>query len=377
MGADVTVGDPGLAAHAADFRTRNVGLIRMLSEDYIARMRQILDDSGVRTRHEGIAADLIEATGITKRHAALVARDQVLKYNANVTRARHEDAGITSYTWRTSEDERVREDHQALDGEVFEYADPAVQDEATGETGNPGKGIQCRCTADPIIPGFDDDGGDEPEDSTGSEGGDSDDTDDVPTPDADSPDDAQDPDAGGTPPSDPPDEPPPDDGLPPEPPGGDGPNRSEMDPPGGIEGQPPPWHTDNLPRPPGKLDESERVEEPRARPAIDTLIAQGNDVKTLPVVQNRGRNGDTIVNGVRTELKRLDSARPDAIANRINKSKKGTGQAPNIVIDARGHGMTRDEVDQGIEMQRPHCNGKIHYVRVIADDFDVTYSRFR
>ncbi len=131
---------------------------RTLSEDHIGRVRQILDDSGVRTRNEDIAADLIAATGITKRHAALIARDQVMKYNANVTRARHEDAGITSYTWRTSEDERVRPDHEALDGQVFSYADPPVQDEASGETGNPGEGIQCRCTADPIIPGFDDDG---------------------------------------------------------------------------------------------------------------------------------------------------------------------------------------------------------------------------
>ena len=212
----------------------------------------------------------------------------MLKYNANVTRARHEDAGIRSYTWRTSEDERVRESHQALDGQVFRYDDPPT-DEDSGEAVNPGDAIQCRCTADPVIPGYDDDGDASAEDSVGSDDGDSD-TDAVPMPDEDSPDDSQgvEPDMGGAPPDGPP---PPDDGLPPDPPGGDRPNRSEMDPPGGVPDQPPPWHTDNIPRPPGRFDDSQRKFMPREAPTATLLFTHGNDVVSLPEIQRAGRSG--------------------------------------------------------------------------------------
>lgn len=44
--------------------------------------------------------------------------------NAAFNEIRQVGLGIESYTWQTSGDERVREDHAAHDGTVFRWSDP-------------------------------------------------------------------------------------------------------------------------------------------------------------------------------------------------------------------------------------------------------------
>jgi SPP1 gp7 family putative phage head morphogenesis protein len=64
-------------------------------------------------------------------------------------------AGITQYIWRTSGDEAVRPAHRALEGKTFRCDSPPVVDPATGKRAHPGEHDGCRCTAEPVIPGFD------------------------------------------------------------------------------------------------------------------------------------------------------------------------------------------------------------------------------
>ena len=47
------------------------------------------------------------------------------------------------YIWRTQGDDRVRSEHAAREGEVFDFDDPP-------EDGNPGEAENCRCWAEPI-----------------------------------------------------------------------------------------------------------------------------------------------------------------------------------------------------------------------------------
>ena len=154
LGIDLPASNPDFSRVFRDFRTKNTALIKTMAEDKVGRVRRVLHEAGVGTRVEEIAAALQEQTGITDRHAALVARDQVLKLNGQVTEQRHQEAGVTEYIWRTSEDERVRESHRALDGTKHRYDQPPVQS-AKGERANPGQFFQCRCTMEPIIEGFD------------------------------------------------------------------------------------------------------------------------------------------------------------------------------------------------------------------------------
>mgnify|MGYP001228379544 CR=1 FL=1 len=155
LGVDLPAAEPELRPQIEAFRRENTDLIESLVGEQVDRVRGVLVDSGAGTRVEEIAKAIRESTDATKSRAALIARDQVLKLNANVTQARHEAAGITEYVWRTARDERVREDHRVLDGTRQRYDAPPIVDRRRGERANPGEHYQCRCVAEPIIPGFD------------------------------------------------------------------------------------------------------------------------------------------------------------------------------------------------------------------------------
>jgi len=93
---------------------------------------------------------MAERTDVTDSRAKLIARDQVAKLNAQFTQERQQDAGIEGYVWRTVGDERVRDTHDAVDGQFFSWDNPP------GETdGNhPGEDYQCRCWAEPVLPEY-------------------------------------------------------------------------------------------------------------------------------------------------------------------------------------------------------------------------------
>ena len=86
----------------------------------------------------------------------------MLKTNSDMAEARHRDAGITSYVWRTVRDSRVRgrpggvwadsdENHWRLEGTVHRYDDPPVIQVKPEVRGKPGDLIGCRCRARPVV----------------------------------------------------------------------------------------------------------------------------------------------------------------------------------------------------------------------------------
>lgn len=154
LGIDLT-DDTDMAATIRSFRRQNVSLIRSMLTDKVGRVHAILSEAGSGTRVETIQRRIEEETDATPARAALLARDQVLKLNAQVTADRHRAAGITEYIWRSSRDERVRKRHKALDGTRHAYDDPPVVDLTSGRRAHPGEDFRCRCTAEPVIPGLD------------------------------------------------------------------------------------------------------------------------------------------------------------------------------------------------------------------------------
>jgi SPP1 gp7 family putative phage head morphogenesis protein len=145
-------GDLKLDLFVAAWRKENTELIKSLATDKVDRVRTVLADAGPGTRVEQIAKRIQEETETTASRAELIARDQVLKLNADVTEAQHAAAGITEYVWSTSSDERVRKSHKDLDGQKFEYSKPPIVDPKTGRRANPGQDYQCRCVAIPVLP---------------------------------------------------------------------------------------------------------------------------------------------------------------------------------------------------------------------------------
>ena len=125
------------------WRATNVHLIRSLADDLLPEVTKILNTS------EDIRGDLQERFDVTASRADLIARDQTLKLNGQITEHLQTDAGITRYRWSTSHDDRVRPGHAELDGTEQEWAAPP--DTGDGEMNHPGQAIQCRCVAVPIL----------------------------------------------------------------------------------------------------------------------------------------------------------------------------------------------------------------------------------
>lgn len=128
----------------------NVGLIKTVPKDTLSQMENIVQE-GFKTGKTttSIVKEIQRTYGIEKRHARLIARDQMAKLNADLTKSQQQDAGVEEYTWSTSGDSRVRDRHRALNGKTFSWNDPPVVDTKTGRRCHPGEDYQCRCVALP------------------------------------------------------------------------------------------------------------------------------------------------------------------------------------------------------------------------------------
>lgn len=148
---------PGLDDVLKASVAENVALIRSISQKYLLDvqgevMRAIQTGRGMAD----LAPALRRYEGVSMRRADTIARDQVSKATAAVNRTRAAGAGIRKFRWVHSKGGREpRPLHVSYDGQTFEYANPPVIDERTGERGLPGEAINCRCTLVPIL-SFDD-----------------------------------------------------------------------------------------------------------------------------------------------------------------------------------------------------------------------------
>lgn len=136
----------------------NVSYITKLQDDYLTSIQGVVSkgfQSGLS--YSEIAKGIAERTGIIKRRANLIARDQVGSLNSQVTQQRNEELGIDEYVWRTVGDERVRGNpsgrypkanpsHYDRDGKTYSW-----KDGAGAKDKHPGVGIQCRCYAESIV----------------------------------------------------------------------------------------------------------------------------------------------------------------------------------------------------------------------------------
>lgn len=130
------------------WRANNVALIRTIPprlHDALLR-RFAASFAEAPFDRSALAGILREEFGSSGYNLRRIARDQVSKGIGNLTQIRHQQLGIRQYHWRTSEDERVRPTHAALNGTLQDWGSPPPG------TGHPGQDIQCRCTAQAVIP---------------------------------------------------------------------------------------------------------------------------------------------------------------------------------------------------------------------------------
>ena len=148
IGFDITAVEGFTGIDLDIFTADNIELIQSVTDDYQDEVQElVLEGVQKGKRPSTIAKELMERGDITERRAQLIARDQIEKLNGKITEQRQTALGIDSYFWRTSLDSRVRPEHAAREGDLFQWDSPP-------EDGHPGQPINCRCRAEPNVEGL-------------------------------------------------------------------------------------------------------------------------------------------------------------------------------------------------------------------------------
>tara|TARA_R110000868_G_scaffold20806_3_gene87478 strand:- start:2624 stop:3382 length:759 start_codon:yes stop_codon:yes gene_type:complete len=148
-------------AAARGMHAENVKLITSIPREAAQRAQELTREAMLGGRRPDEAArEIARTTGVSESQATLIARTESAKANATFTQARAQAIGAERYWWRTMEDEEVRESHREMgsrsnSGETFLFDPPPEVDTDFGAH-NPGEVPNCRCYAEPVIPGVDD-----------------------------------------------------------------------------------------------------------------------------------------------------------------------------------------------------------------------------
>lgn len=150
IGIDVSqiIASSDLTAALAVASLKNASLIKAVSQSVVDKVSastfQALADGQTMKDY---TAQLEKDIGFGHNRAKLIARNEIGSLNAQMNQLRHEQAGIKSYVWMTSLDERVRPLHASLNGQTFEYGKPTPAEGGR----HPGQPINCRCVARAVV----------------------------------------------------------------------------------------------------------------------------------------------------------------------------------------------------------------------------------
>lgn len=133
----------------------NVSLIRSIPEQYMTQVEGLVMRSVQQGRDMGsLSEQLQERLGVTKRRAALIARDQNEKATSAFNRVRMMEIGVEEAIWMHSHGgKEPRPSHVAMNGKRFDPA-KGMWDPDVGEWVQPGELINCRCVSRAVIEGF-------------------------------------------------------------------------------------------------------------------------------------------------------------------------------------------------------------------------------
>ena len=126
--------------------------IKDWADEEIPKLRGIVRDNAAQGYRFDRLIPAIEARyGVSQGKAKFLAAQETTLLVSKFREERFKEVGVTKYTWMTSHDRRVRDDHKALDGQTFSYGSPPVTNKATGARNNPGEDFGCRCVARPVL----------------------------------------------------------------------------------------------------------------------------------------------------------------------------------------------------------------------------------
>lgn len=146
LGVNVFRNEPFLAPLAEGWVRTNTDLIKSIPTQLNSGLegmirRSVMNGSSIKD----LKAQIQKEYNTTDYRAKLIAQDQTLKLNADLTRYRLQSVGVKEYHWRTVNDSRVRDSHIARNGKVYNFDKPP----AGGL--HPGQEVRCRCRAEAIF----------------------------------------------------------------------------------------------------------------------------------------------------------------------------------------------------------------------------------
>jgi hypothetical protein len=132
---------------------------------------------------------------------------------------------------------------------------------------------------------------------------------------------------------------------------------------------------------PGSLDERARRLSHQELAAAEALVRDGHRVVSLPERRDGGRQADLLACGEKVEVKSFArpgegrAGRPSAFSV-LNKLRDAAGQAPHVVINGLGSGLTPDAVRRGLARYAGDRREgpKLLSVRAIGDGFDQSWN---
>lgn len=145
LGFDPTAHEPWLRSFLETAVHENVSWIKSIAVEQHNQIETIILQ-GVR-RGESIndmARAIADAGDVSLKRARFIARDQLGSLHGDLVKARQTRLGLKRFTWWTAADERVRDEHAELHGEVFDWDKGA---EVSGRRIWPGTDYNCRCVA--------------------------------------------------------------------------------------------------------------------------------------------------------------------------------------------------------------------------------------
>jgi SPP1 gp7 family putative phage head morphogenesis protein len=140
--------DPGLDGELEQLVDRLHEITTGAAADLVDRAEELLDEDEPPSQEDAHEA-LAGVIGAALARTSLSFAWGFSRFN----RAAQRDAGVDSYRWQSMHDNRVRPEHEHLDGIEFDWDDPPLgaDESSNGEDCHPGDDYNCRCVAVPVV----------------------------------------------------------------------------------------------------------------------------------------------------------------------------------------------------------------------------------
>ncbi len=133
----------------------NVALIKSIPREYLTQVEGMVMRS-VQTGRDigGLTKQIQQQFGVTKRRAALIAKDQNNKATSAMQKARQLELNLYRGVWiHSGGGKEPRPKHVAVDGQEFDIR-KGMKVGDKGQWVMPGEEINCRCVWRAVVPGF-------------------------------------------------------------------------------------------------------------------------------------------------------------------------------------------------------------------------------